>query len=251
MDQREVLQWLKAKGTKRHRDGLARYGIVAPRAFGVPVGTLLQLAKKLGKDHALAAALWKTGWLEARMLAAMVDDPRLVTRRQMDAWAADFDNWGICDTVCWHLFDYTPFAWEKIRRWAASPREYVKRAAFAMMAGQAGHNQAATDAQFLALLPLIEKGARDERNFVKKGVNWALRRIGRRSLALNTAALAVARRLAASGEPSCRWVGHDAVRELASPKVRAQLARAAARRPRPAPQGPKSGPRRRAPTAGR
>ena len=225
MDKREVLEWLERKGTRRNVLGLARYGIVARRAFGVPVGTLLALAKRLGKDHALAAALWESGWYEARMLAAMVDDPRQVTRRQMNAWAAGFDNWGICDTVCWHLFDYTPFAWEKARQWSTSPREFVKRAGFAMMAGQAGHNKTATDAQFLALLPLIEKGARDERNFVKKAVNWALRRIGRRNLALNAAALAVARRLAASEETSCRWVGKDALRELASPKVRSQLAR--------------------------
>jgi len=227
MDTREVLAWLERHGTRRNVEGMARYGIVAPRAFGVPVGTMLRLAKRLGKNHELAAGLWESGWYEARMLAAMVDDPRQVTRRQMNAWAAAFDSWAICDTVCWHLFDWTPFAWEKARAWATSPREFVKRAAFAMMAGQAGHNKAATDAQFLALMPLIEKGARDERNFVKKGVNWALRRIGRRNLALNTAALAVARRLAASEEASCRWVGKDALRELASPKVRSLLARRA------------------------
>lgn len=117
MNKDEVLQWLERKGTRRTVEGMARYGIVAPRAFGVPVGTLLQLAKRLGKDHALAAALWETGWYEARMFAAMVDDPGQVTRRQMNAWAADFDNWAICDTVCWHLFDKTPFAWEKARQW--------------------------------------------------------------------------------------------------------------------------------------
>ncbi len=115
MNAGEVLKWLERKGSNRHIEGLARYGIVAPRAFGVPVGTLLQLAKRLGKDHAHAAQLWKSGWYEARLLAAMVDDPQQVTRRQMTAWAGEFDNWGICDTVCWHLFDYTPFAWEKVQ----------------------------------------------------------------------------------------------------------------------------------------
>jgi 3-methyladenine DNA glycosylase AlkD len=206
---------------------MARYGIVARRAFGVPIGTLLRMAKQLGKDHALAAALWKSDWYEARLLAGMVDDPAQVTRRQMDAWAAAFDSWAVCDTVCFHLFDRTPFAWEKARRWSTSPREFVKRAGFVMMAGQAGRDKAASDAQFIALFPLIEKGARDERNFVKKGVNWALRRIGRRNLALNAAARAVAERLASSEEASCRWVGKDALRELASPKVRAQLLRRA------------------------
>jgi 3-methyladenine DNA glycosylase AlkD len=232
MDEREVLRWLERHGSRRTVEGLARYGIVAPRAFGVPVGSLLRLAKELGKDHALAASLWASGWYEARMLAAMVDDPQKVTRKQMNAWAAAFDSWAICDTVCWHLFDKTPFAWEKAREWSRSPLEFVKRAGFAMMAGQAGHNKTATDAQFQALFPVIEKGARDERNFVKKAVSWALRRIGRRNLALNAAALAVARRLAVSKEASCRWVGKEALRELASPRVRSQLARRAGKRPK-------------------
>jgi len=143
----------------------------------------------------------------------------------MNAWAAAFDSWAICDTVCFHLFDRTPFAWDKAREWSTSRREFVKRAAFAMMAGQAGRDKTASDAQFLALMPLIEKGAHDERNFVKKAVNWALRRIGRRNRALNAAALSVAQRLAASSQPSCRWVGQDALRELASPRVRSRLAR--------------------------
>ena len=225
MDKNEVLAWLQKRGTKATVEGMARYGIAAERAFGVPMGTLLSLRKRLGKDHALAMALWDSGWYEARLLAALVGDPQRVTRRQMNAWAASFENWGDCDTVCFHLFDRTPFAWEKARQWAASPREFVKRAAFALMACLALHDKAAPDKSFLALLPLIEKGARDERNFVKKGVNWALRAIGRRNLALSAAALAVAKRLARSEEAACRWVGKDALRELASPKVRLRLAR--------------------------
>jgi 3-methyladenine DNA glycosylase AlkD len=204
---------------------MARYGIEAPRAFGVPVGTLIGLAKRLGKDHALAAALWESGWYEARLVAPMVDDPRLVTRRQMNAWAAAFDNWAVCDHACWHLFERTPLAWEKARQWAGSPREFVKRAGFALMAGLALHDRVAPDARFLAFLPLVERGARDERNFVKKGVSWALRAIGRRNLALHEAALALAGRLAASGEASARWVGQDARRDLAKAKVRALLVR--------------------------
>lgn len=227
MDKSEVLTWLKRRGTRRNVEGLARYGIQARRPLGVPMGTLKSLSKRLGKDHALAADLWKSGWYEARLLAALVDDPQLVTRRQMDAWAAGFENWGDCDTVCFTLFDRAPFAWEKARQWATSPREFVKRAAFALMASLAGHDKAASDAQFLTLLPLIERGARDERNFVKKGVNWALRRIGERSLALNSAAVATAKRLARSEQASCRWVGKDALRQLASPPVRARLARRA------------------------
>lgn len=224
MTKNEALRWLEGKGTRRYKDGLARYGIVAPKAFGVPVGTMLTFAKRHGKDHALAAELWKSGWFEARMLAAMIDDPKQVTRAQMNTWVRDFDNWGICDTVCWHLFDYTPFAWEAIRRWSKSRDEFVKRAAFAMMAGQAGHNEAARDDQFLALFPVIEKGASDDRNFVKKAVSWALRRIGHRNLALHGGAVTLAKRLAASNQPPCRWVGKDVLRDLTRPMVRARIA---------------------------
>jgi 3-methyladenine DNA glycosylase AlkD len=229
MTRDEALEWLQRKGSRRNLEGLARYGIVAPRAFGVPVGTMLGLAKRLGKDHALAGALWKTGWYEARMLASMVDDPRAVTRAQMNAWAADFDNWGICDTACLYLFDRTPFAWEKARQWSSSPREFVKRAGFALMASLAGRDKTAPDAEFRALLPLIERGARDERNFVKKSVVWALRRIGERSRALNGAAVALARRLAASQEPPSRWVGREVLRELGSASSRARVARRSVR----------------------
>jgi 3-methyladenine DNA glycosylase AlkD len=227
MDKNEVLKWLERKGTRRTVLGMARYGIEAKRAFGVPMGTLLSLRKRLGKDHALSLALWKSGWYEARLLAALVGDPQRVTHRQMNAWAASFENWGDCDTVCFHLFDRTPFAWEKARQWSTSPREFVKRAAFALMACLALHDKAAPDKSFLALLPLIEKGAHDERNFVKKGVSWALRAIGRRNRALNAPALAVAKRLASSDEAACRWVGKDALRELASPKRRSPMARRA------------------------
>ena len=204
MTRNDALKWLEKSGSRRYKDGLPRYGIVTDKAFGVPVGTLLKFAKQHGKNHALAAGLWKSGWYEARLLAAMIDDPQRVTRRQMSAWAGDFDNWGVCDTVCWHLFDYTPFAWQTLRRWSVSPREFVKRAAFAMMAGQAAHNETATDAEFMALLPLIEKGARDDRNFVKKAVSWALRSIGKRNAA--------------------RWVGKDGLRDLARPALARRLA---------------------------
>ena len=227
MDKEEVLEWLERKGTRRTVEGMARYGISAKRAFGVTMGMLLSLSKRVGKDHALATALWDSGWYEARLLAALVGDPQRVTRRQMNAWAASFENWADCDTACFKLFDQTPFAWEKARQWAASPREFVKRGGFALMACLALHDKAAPDKRFLAFLPLIEKGARDERNFVKKAVSWALRAIGRRNLALNAAALTVAERLALSEEAACRWVGNDALRELASPKVRSHLARRA------------------------
>jgi 3-methyladenine DNA glycosylase AlkD len=210
MDKNEVVQWLERRGTRRTVEGRARYGIEAKHAFGVTMGALLSLRKRLGKDHALSLALWESGWYEAR--------------RQMNAWAVSFENWGDCDTVCFHLFDRTPFAWEKVRQWSASPRLFVKRGAFALMACLALHDKAAPDKSFLTLLPLIEKGARDERNFVKKGVNWAPRAIGRRNAALNAAAVKVARHLADSPQPAERWVGKDALRELTSPAVTRRLA---------------------------
>jgi 3-methyladenine DNA glycosylase AlkD len=178
------------------------------------MGDIQKLAKRLGRNHELAAALWKTGWYEARLLTAYVDEPDCVTPAQMDRWCRDFDSWAICDTVCFSLFDRTPYAWEKAREWATSPLEFVKRTGFVLMACLAGHDAAAGDAEFLALLPLIETGAGDQRNFVKKGVSWALRRIGTRNEALKTAALAAADRLAASKEAACRWVGKDALRYL-------------------------------------
>jgi 3-methyladenine DNA glycosylase AlkD len=220
-----ALTWLKRHSTKRTFEGMARYGIPSDNALGVSVGDIRLLSKKLGRNHLLAAALWKTACYEARMLACFVDEPARVTPGQMDRWCRSFDSWAICDTACFHLFDRTPFAWQKAREWSASPREFVKRAAFALMASLVAHDKAARDAEFLALLPLIEQGAHDERNFVKKAVNWALRTIGKHSPALNVAALAVARRLAASKEVACRWVGKDALRELSSPSVRSRLTR--------------------------
>jgi 3-methyladenine DNA glycosylase AlkD len=167
----------------------------------------------------LAAALWQTGWYEARMMAAFVDEPDRVTAAQMDRWARDFDNWAICDTMCMHLFDRTPRAWRKVEQWSGRRDEFVKRAAFALLASIALHDKRAGDEPFLKSLALIERAASDERNFVKKGVSWALRGIGRRNPRLREEALDLARRLAASSDPAARWVGKDAVRDLT--KVRA------------------------------
>lgn len=220
-----ALRWLKRHATKHTLDGMARYGLPSDNALGVSVADIRLLGKQLGRNHELAAALWKTGCYEARMLTSFVGEPGRITSAQMDRWCRDFDNWGICDTLSFHLFDRTPFAWKKAVQWSASPHEFVKRAGFALMASLVVHDKAAPGPRFLAFLPLIEQGAQDERNFVKKGVNWALRCIGKRDPALNRAAIAVAKRLALSKEASCRWVGKDALRELASPKVQLRLSR--------------------------
>jgi 3-methyladenine DNA glycosylase AlkD len=212
----EALAQLERMSTKRDRENLARFGITASKAFGVSMANIQVLAKRLGRSHELAAALWDTGWYEARLLTSYVDEPARVTPAQMDRWCRDFDNWGICDTVCFCLFDRTPHAWAKVAEWSDEPDEFVKRAAFALLASLAGHDKHAGLEPFLESLPLIERAATDERNFVKKGVSWALRTIGRRNPALNAAAVTVARRLAVSPQAAARWVGKDALRELTS-----------------------------------
>jgi 3-methyladenine DNA glycosylase AlkD len=210
---------LKRLSSKATRAGMARYGIPSDKAFGVPVGKMQQLAKQLGRNHELALALWTTGWYEARMLAAFLDEPERVTAAQMDAWCNDFDSWAICDTVCFHLFDRTPHAWRKVEQWAKRREEFVKRGAFALLACLALHDKNAGDATFLRCLPLIEKAAVDERNFVKKGVSWAFRLIGRRNLKLHTASLDLARHLSESPASSARWIGKGAVKELTATTV--------------------------------
>ncbi len=220
----EILAWLEKKGTKKNRDGMARYAIVAPKAFGVSMTTMQQLARRVGRDHELALALWQTGWYEARTLTAFVDEPERVTAAQMDRWARDFDNWAICDTLCFKLFDRTPHAWKKIEQWSTRREEFVKRAAFALLASVALHDKKAADDRFVRSLRLVERAASDERNFVKKGVSWALRSIGARNQALHEASIALGRRLSTSEHAAARWVGKDALRDLLRPLVQKRMA---------------------------
>ena len=220
----QALVWLERHGTKRTREGMARYAIPSHNAFGVSVSDIRALGKRLGQNHELAAAHWDTGWYEARMLTSFVDEPARVTPAQMDRWCRDFDNWAICDTVCFHLFDRTPHAWQKVAQWCDRDEEFVKRAAFALLWGLTVHDKHAADAPFAEGLRFIERAATDERHFVKKAVNMALRATGKRNPALNAAAVAVARRLADSPEAAARWVGKDALRELTSPSVIRRLA---------------------------
>ncbi|NOT40245.1 MAG: DNA alkylation repair protein [Alphaproteobacteria bacterium] len=193
-----------------------RYGIVtADRTLGVPMAQIQKIAKTLGRDHALAAAVWRTRVYEGRMLAIYVAEPERLTATQMEAWARDFDNWGIVDTACFKLFDQSPHAWAMARAWVKREEEFVKRAGFALIACLALHTKSGPDAPFLAALKLIEREAKDERNFVKKGVSWAVRAIGqKKSPALKAAAVAVAARLAASENTGARWAGKDALRAL-------------------------------------
>lgn len=222
-----VLAQLERRGSRRNREGMARYGIVAEKVFGVSVGALRTLAKQLGRDHELALALWDSGWYEARMLTAFVDEPARVTPAQMDRWCRDFDNWAICDALCFHLFDKTPHAFGKVAQWAKRKAELEKRAAFALLAALAAHDKAAADEAFLRSLPLVERAAIDPRNFVKKGVSWALRGIGHRNAALHAAAVELARRLAASPDATARWVGKDTLRDVMRPLVLRKVAKRA------------------------
>ena len=219
-----VIALLKRSSKKSVRDGMARYGIPSDKAFGVSVGDLQKMAKRLGRNHQLAAALWDAGWYEARMLASFIDEPASVTPAQMDRWCRDFDSWAICDTVCFHLFDRTPHAWDKVTKWSRRREEFVKRAAFALLWGLTVHDKLAGDKPFAQGLLLIEREADDERNFVKKAVNMALRAIGKRNPALHAAAMATAKRLSASPAAAARWVGTTALKELTSRSVIQQRA---------------------------
>jgi 3-methyladenine DNA glycosylase AlkD len=234
----QILAKLSAMGSAKDRAGMARYGINVENAFGVSVYELRRVAKRLGTDHDLALALWATGNHEARLLACFVDDAGSVTEEQMETWASGFDSWDVCDQATTSLFDLTKHAWAKASEWAKRDEEWIKRGGFTLMAGLAVHDKTATDRMFLKLLPLIERGAFDDRNFVKKAVNWALRNIGKRNLVLHAAATACAERVrvAASkaaggergGDPSARaarWVATDALRDLGSEKTMARLKR--------------------------
>ena len=221
---REVLAQLRGHASAKTLAEMGpRYGLVVDKAMGVPMAKMQAVAKPLAPDHDLAAALWDTGWYEARMVACMIDDPALVTPQQMEAWRADFDNWGIVDTVCFKLFDQVPFAHEKVARWAGLNDEFGRRAGFALLACAALHGNGSDD-DFLGGLALIEACATDERNFVKKGVNWALRAIGlKTSPGVRAEARAVAARLAASADKAARWNGKDALRAFAKADAKGKV----------------------------
>lgn len=225
-----ALAWLKDHSSPAIRDGMARFAIPSDHALGVAMKDIKALGKQLGHDQVLAEALWDTGVYEARMLASFVGDPAGISAAQMERWCKEFDNWAICDSMCFNLFDHTPHAWAKVAAWSARKEEFVKPTGFALLWSLTVHDKKAADAQFVQGLALIEREAGDERNFVKKAVNMALRAVGKRNAALNAQATVLARRLAASADPTARWNGKDALRELTSPVLAERLAaRAGAR----------------------
>jgi 3-methyladenine DNA glycosylase AlkD len=214
----EILAALRAQANPKNVAGMARYGISAKGTLGVSVALIRRLAKQTGRSHELAAELWASGIHEARILATIVEEPARVTRRQMNQWARDFDSWDVCDQACQNLFRYTPYAWTMAVEWAGARREFVRRAAFALMAGLAVKAKDSPDEDFEALLPLIAMAATDERTLVKKAVSWALRAIGKRNPHLRRAAIAAAEDIRAIDSPAARWIAADALRELRARK---------------------------------
>jgi 3-methyladenine DNA glycosylase AlkD len=216
----EILDVLKNLGDPRNVEGMARFGIKPAVAYGVPKPALRRLVREIGWDHELAQQLWASGVHEARVLASMIDDPTEVTGAQMESWANDLDNWDICDQCCMNLFWKTAFAYEKAEEWSANGKEFVKRAGFVLMASLAIHDKKASDSKFERFLSSIEREAADDRNFVRKAVNWALRQIGKRNGSLRQKAIQVALELRQAESKSARWIGSDALRELTSDAVR-------------------------------
>ncbi|MFC2165712.1 DNA alkylation repair protein [Acidobacteriota bacterium] len=219
----DVLQKLKTKARPDQIAGMARYGMTPEGRLGVSVPEMRKLAKELGKDHELALELWKTGIPEARIVAALVGEPKKLTEEQMEDWVKDINSWDVCDQVCMNFFDKSPLAWKKIIDWSGREEKFVKRTAFSLIASLAVHDKKADDRKFTDLLPLIKREASDERNFVKKAVNWALRSIGKRNPKLNKASIKAATDIHKIDSKSARWIASDALRELQSDPVQKRL----------------------------
>ena len=222
-DIQEVMAVLHAAADPEALSGMARFAIATDGRLGISIPSLRRIAKAILPSHTLALDLWDTRVQEARLLASMIDVPSETTEAQLERWAADFNSWDICDQVCDNLIEHTPFAWQKIAEWHTREEEFVKRAAYALIACKAWHDKAAPDSQFTALFPAIKSGAVDPRNFVKKAVNWAIRNTGKRNLALNQAAIALSEELLAMDDPTARWIARDALKELRSEKIKKRL----------------------------
>jgi 3-methyladenine DNA glycosylase AlkD len=225
MDYEEILKQLKLMGNPKNVEGMARYGINPKNNLGVSIYKLRPLAKDIGRNHELSLKLWNSGIHDARLLAVFIEDISKVTEEQMDSWANDFDSWDICDQACTSLFDLNPLAWKKVIEWAESDKEFVKRGAFSLIAGLAVHDKEAVDKKFEQIFPLIKKYSFDERNYVKKAVNWALRNIGKRNINLNKKAIEIAREIQKIDSKTAKWIASDAIRELTSEKVKQRLDR--------------------------
>ena len=219
MNYEKLLKKLKSMEKPENVEGMARYGINPKNNLGVSIYKLRPIAKEIGKNHDLASKLWNSGIHDARLLACFIDDPKKVTSKQMDLWAYNFDSWDICDQACTSLFDLTTHAWEKIFQWSKNEKEFVKRGAFSLIAGLAVHDKKANDKMFEKLFPIIIRESNDDRNYVKKAVNWALRNIGKRNKVLNKKAIETAKNILKIDSKTARWIANDAIRELTSEKI--------------------------------
>jgi len=222
---KDVLDKLQSKAQPEQLKGMAKYGMTVEQRLGVSVPDMRKLAKEIGRDHKLALDLWRTGIAEARIVASMVGDPDKLTEEQMENWVKGINSWDVCDQVCMNLFEKNQLAWKKIVDWSERKEEFVKRTAFSLIACLAWHDKKASDERFIELLPVIIRGATDERNFVKKAVNWALRNIGKRNLNLNEAAINTAKEIKRLDSKAARWVASDAIRELESDAIQSRLRR--------------------------
>jgi 3-methyladenine DNA glycosylase AlkD len=220
-----ALAELRRLGKKKNVEGMARFGIVAKNVYGVAKPKMDELARRIGKDHELALELWNTEVHDARILAGMIDEPERVTAAQMNRWVRNFDNWDVCDGTCCHLFVFAAPAWDRAREWTKHSAEFEKRAGFALFAYLAYRDKTATDAQYKKVLPILLREAHDDRNFVRKAVNWALRNIGKRNLNLNRAAIQTGECMKRMNSRAARWIAADALRELRSEAVQARLRR--------------------------
>jgi len=230
MECTEILQRLRSLSNPEAVAGLARFGISVKQAYGVPSPVLRQMAREIGRNHTLARRLWDSGIHDAKGLAALIDDPRQVTEEQMERWARGFDSWAVVDGCCNNLFRMTAYAYRKAVEWTRREEEYVKRAGYVLMACLAVHDKQAKDEVFTRFLSLLQKGASDERNFVKKAVNWALRQIGKRNLRLREKAIETAREIRKLDSKAARWIASDALRELTSEKIERMLRKKQANR---------------------
>ncbi len=215
----EILAELERLGNPANVAGMRRYKVCGDKAFGVVMPELRAMAKRVKRDQALAEALWNTGYHEARILASLVGDPAAITEQTMDRWAAGIDSWAVCDALCGNLFHKTPLAWRKAVEWSRRKEEFVRRAGYVLITQLAVHDKKASDKSLLKFLPHLKRGATDERNFVRKAVNWALRQIGKRSPALHEAAIRTAEEIRALDSKAARWIAADALRELRSDAV--------------------------------
>lgn len=214
---------LKSMAKPENLEGMSRFGITGKKRLGISMPELRKLGKSIGKDHDIAIGLWDTGIQDARILAALVDDPAQVTENQAEDWVKDIDSWDVCDQLCMNLFEKLPFANKKIIEWSKREEEFVRRAAFALIACIAWHDKNAPDQDMIKFFPVIKDAADDERNYVKKAVSWALRHIGKRNLALNIQALEVAREIKKADSKAARWIASDVIRELESDAVQVRL----------------------------